>query len=154
MDIAEVLAEIERTLNAEPAPDAEALRDIQATLDNAAFIPTFSEYVRSRNDPDSKLAALNRLVAMARRCATLSAARRNQVLNLRIGAAAGGAGVVSSIIAVASAAIPGLFVITAAAGAWVAFTCLKHTGRLTEEEQLYLDISGRMKDIWGKTNGE
>ena len=142
------------TLTAEPGPDADALREIQATLDNAAFLPAFKDYLSSRNDPDSKLAALNRLSAMMRRCGTVSAARKNSVLNLRIGGAVGGGAVATSIVAVASAAVPGFFVITAIGGAWVAFTCLRQTGRLSEEEQLYADISMRMKEIWGKTNEE
>jgi hypothetical protein len=147
MDPDIVLREMEAALNAEPGPDAGALRLIRETLDDPALLAAIEEYIRRQNDPGAKWAVLIRLSLLMRRCGDLSARRKNQLTNLRFGIGAGGAAVVGSMIAIGSAAIPAFFIIPMFGGLWIVWACHTHTSRLSEEEQIYLDISGRMGKI-------
>lgn len=152
MDVRQVLEEFEAALDANPRPDTDALQEMLGTLDNAAFIPALKEYLRSRNDPDAKAEVLNRLSDIMRKCSRRSAVLKNDVINLQIGGSTGGAAVVASIIAIASTTIPGFFIVPLFAGSWVAWTCLRRTPELSEEAQIYADMSERVRRTLEKTD--
>src|SRR6266581_2810229 len=102
MDIRDVIREIQSALDAQPGPDADALRAVLTTLDNVAFIPELKKFIETWNNPDDVAEALDTLSRLMRICSQTSAKRKNDVVNLQIGGSTGGAAVVASIIAIAS----------------------------------------------------
>jgi len=112
-----VLAQAKRTLDEEP--DADALREVRAALDEPAFFAELIEYLRGVNDPDVKARILSDLVEISRQCSDKSAERKNQLTNVRYGIGGGGALSIGGIIGMAASGaillLPVVF-----AGIWIA----------------------------------
>jgi hypothetical protein len=141
-----VLLRIKNTLADEP--DATALRDVRALLDDPAFNFALREYIRGVNDPDSRAEVLRDISAISRACSDATAQRKNEVTNTRYGLALGVGFIVAGTIGLFAGtlvAVAGLFVL--GAGVVVGAASWSDTGPLSEEEQIYQDIASRAMKI-------
>jgi hypothetical protein len=138
-----VLSQVRETLD--NAPDAKALREVRATLDDPAFFFELSEYLRDVNDADTKAEILSDINAISRHCSDKTAQRKNELTNTRYGIGAGCALTASGLIGLAAGAP--ILLIVAFAGGWIAAISLSKTGPLSAEEQIYQDIASRAMKI-------
>jgi hypothetical protein len=135
----DVLDDIWAKLNR--SSDAQTLRGIRKTLDEPAFFSELNEYLRGLNDPATKAEVLTTLVDIHRHCGDKSAERKNRLTNVRYGIGGGIALGGASIIAIAT--LGPVAIIPLCAGGWITFVCAKNTVPISEQEQLYLDITAR-----------
>jgi hypothetical protein len=128
-------------------PDANVLRGVRKTLDDPGFFNELDKYMRGLNNPDTKAEVLDTLIEIHRLCGDRGAARKNNLTNLRYGIGGGIALAGGSIIAIAT--LGPLAFIPMVGGGWITFLCVSKTGMLSEEEQMYLDMATRAKEIRG-----
>jgi hypothetical protein len=148
MDVIGVLSHIEGVVASTPEPDADALRSIRTILDDPSFLWEMKEHIHSLNDPDTIADILTRLTRLMREFGDLSDKRKvASELGFRVGLTTGVGMVAGAIVAAVTATVPWVVLIPIFGGGWMSWTGYHYGTKLSEEAQIYKNLSERMTKI-------